>query len=183
MNLRSSPFDPSSRSPGRPAGRLRRHAAPAPAPDLVITRPVLSSFYTDTNGNPIVCDDATTPLSFEFLYSGDLQRIEVSLVGVTTGASRAPQVTDSSFTNGNGVVRFVVPVRSAPLRAGPQAIIVVPTSSAIRRSSCAASAAPADGDPEQQRSAGRGQLCQRYAGAIGAARSTSSSRSISASVL
>ena len=43
------------------------------------------SGYVDQRNRPLICDNITTPMEFGFLYNGDLQSVQVALVGVTTG--------------------------------------------------------------------------------------------------
>ncbi|WP_216320610.1 hypothetical protein [Deinococcus aestuarii] len=112
-------------------GALAACGGTTPDDDLYVTDPVLTSGYTDNLGRPLICDNLPTPMQFDFLYGGDLERVQVSLVGVTTGERQGINVTGTSISGGAGRVTFGLPAGTAPLRVGTgtlgqQSIVVSP---------------------------------------------------------
>ncbi|WP_102126519.1 hypothetical protein [Deinococcus planocerae] len=112
-------------------GLLAACGGTTPGDDLYITDPVLTSGYRDNLDRPLICDNLPTPMEFGFLYGGDLQSVQVSLVGVTSGERQAINVTSTNFSGGVGKVTFDLPAGTAPLSVGPgtlehQSIVVSP---------------------------------------------------------
>ncbi|WP_019586218.1 hypothetical protein [Deinococcus apachensis] len=96
-------------------GALASCGGGTPGGDLYVTDPVLRSGYTDNLGRPLICDNLNTPMEFGFLYGGDLQSVQVSLVGVTTGERQGINVTGRNISGGVGKVTFNLPAGTAPL--------------------------------------------------------------------
>ncbi len=111
-------------------GTLVSCGGTTPGDDLYITDPVLTSGYVDNLNRPLICDNRTTPMEFGFLYGGNLERVQVSLVGVTTGERQALDVTGTNISGGVGKVTFSLPAGTAPLSVaggvGAQSIVVSP---------------------------------------------------------
>lgn len=77
--------------------------------------PRLISGYVDRSGQPLICTDTSTPVEFDFTYDGNLQTIQVTLVGLTTGERRDVLVTDVTIAGSNVTLIFDVPIGVAPL--------------------------------------------------------------------
>lgn len=86
-----------------------------PSNTLTASDPRLISGYVDRSNQPLICTDTSTPVEFDFTYDGDLQSIQVTLVGLTTGERRDVLVTDVTIAGSNVTLNFSVPVGAAPL--------------------------------------------------------------------
>lgn len=115
------------------------------------------SNYT-LNGQPIVCDDRPTSLSYGFHYSGDLSWWRSRLVGKTSGAETGDQIFYNgtpypgvNYGSGQVTVTYNVPARTAPLAVGdqmtrPQSIVVEPGARVIGYTALRLTATTSDGD-------------------------------------
>lgn len=85
-------------------------------------------FQGSTYSGPVICDDRTTNLRFDFNYFGPLQKANLKLQGITTGQQTNLQVTDYRFSGGKGSVQFVASAGTVPLSLDvkPQSIVVSP---------------------------------------------------------
>ncbi|GMA14230.1 hypothetical protein E5F05_02660 (plasmid) [Deinococcus metallilatus] len=112
-------------------GTLAACGGTTPSDDLYVTNPVLVSGYVDQLNRPLICNNLTTPMEFDFLYSGNLQSIKVSLVGVNSGTRQGINYTGNDFSGGRGKVTFNLAAGTAPLSVGTgslrqQSIVVSP---------------------------------------------------------
>jgi hypothetical protein len=93
-----------------------------------------SSDIRDNSGQSLICDNATTNLTYTFNYSGTLDSWTSSLVGKNTGQQKGTTTLSLSDprVGGSGsfvTVTYAVPPKTAPLSAPPlkpQSIIVSP---------------------------------------------------------
>ena len=90
-----------------------------------------STSYQDGNGRFIICDNATTELSYAFAYDGALESWTSYLRGVQSGqvtgrATFTPNSGNVSYGSDYVEVTYTIPAYNAPLAVAPQAIVVRP---------------------------------------------------------
>lgn len=113
-----------------------------PEPELEITAASYGTNFRDRDNNSIICDNATTRLTYRFEYRGELRSWRSYIQGIDTGDIRGDNMfslTDSRVdTYGPDYVQvtYSIPPGTAPLSVGdgvvgdsaasPESIVVVP---------------------------------------------------------
>jgi len=110
---------------------------PTPVPELNVLEASYSTNFS-ANGEPVICDNRATTLSYRFTYEGELESWTSYLQGQTLGQIKGERTFDPNSEGVSAIgaqgfeVQYVMSPYFAPYNAdpkaslSPQAIVVVP---------------------------------------------------------